>query len=47
MLGRFTNKPLELVPSPKLPHQIELRTRAQCAALVRFMPDIFSTLIFR
>jgi hypothetical protein len=46
MLGRFTKKPLELVPSPKLPHQIELRTRAQRAAMVRFMPDIFSALIF-
>ncbi len=37
MLGRFTKKPLELVPAPNLLHQIEPRTMRLRAALVRFM----------
>lgn len=40
MLGRFTKKPLELVPAPKFLHQIELRAMTRRAELVRFMSDI-------
>jgi hypothetical protein len=40
MLGRFTKKPLELVPAPNFLHQIEPRTMTRRAALVRFMSDI-------